>query len=58
MFKEAEMPAIGTVAALTRPALLAILAFAILIAATLALWGYYGTTVFFEMVRAGWMACF
>lgn len=27
-------------------------------AATLALWAYYGTTVFFEIVRAGWAACF
>ena len=22
------------------------------------LWAYYGTAVFFEMVRAGWAACF
>lgn len=27
-------------------------------AATLALWAYFGTTVFFEVVRAGWAACF
>jgi len=27
-------------------------------AAALSLWAYYGTEVFFEMVRAGWMACF
>ena len=27
-------------------------------AGALGLWGYYGTTVFFEMVRTGWMACF
>lgn len=52
------MPAIGTVAALSRPALLAISVFAVLVGATLTLWGYYGTTVFFEMVRAGWMVCF
>ncbi|HVV80365.1 MAG TPA: hypothetical protein VHD59_12240 [Pseudolabrys sp.] len=25
---------------------------------TLGLWAYYGTTVFFEAVRAGWAACF
>jgi hypothetical protein len=30
----------------------------ILVVATLALWAYYGTAVFFEMVRAGWAACF
>jgi hypothetical protein len=27
-------------------------------AATLALWAYYGTAVFFEIVQAGWAACF
>ena len=31
---------------------------AAVLAATLALWAYYGTTVFFEIVRAGWAACF
>jgi hypothetical protein len=31
---------------------------ALLAAATLVLWSYYGTAVFFEMVRAGWAACF
>jgi hypothetical protein len=31
---------------------------ALLMAGTLALWSYYGTTVFFEMLRAGWAACF
>lgn len=30
----------------------------VVVAATLALWAYYGTAVFFEMVRAGWTACF
>jgi hypothetical protein len=29
-----------------------------IMAATLALWAYYGTAVFFETVRAGWAACF
>ena len=33
-------------------------AVAALIAGTLALWAYYGTAVFFEMIRAGWIACF
>ena len=27
-------------------------------AATLGLWAFYGTAVFFEIVRAGWAACF
>ena len=31
---------------------------AALAAATLALWAHYGTAVFFELVRAGWAACF
>jgi hypothetical protein len=29
-----------------------------LLAAAAALWAYYGTAVFFEMVRIGWTACF
>jgi hypothetical protein len=33
-------------------------AFAFLLAATVLLWAYYGTTVFFETVRAGFVACF
>jgi hypothetical protein len=31
---------------------------ALLLAATLVLWAYYGTTVFFETIRAGFVACF
>jgi hypothetical protein len=30
----------------------------VLLAATIALWAHYGTAVFFEMIRAGFMACF
>ncbi len=30
----------------------------LLVAATLGLWAHYGTTVFFEVVRAGLVACF
>jgi hypothetical protein len=30
----------------------------VLLAATLALWAHYGTAVFFEMIRAGFAACF
>jgi hypothetical protein len=29
-----------------------------LLAGSLGLWAYYGTAVFFEMVRTGWEACF
>ncbi len=28
------------------------------IAGAVVLWAYFGTAVFFEMVRAGWAACF
>jgi low temperature requirement protein LtrA len=31
---------------------------ALLLLVTAALWAWYGTTVFFEILRAGWMACF
>lgn len=41
-----------------RPMLLLAAGFGALIAATLTLWAYYGTAVFFEMIRAGWAACF
>jgi hypothetical protein len=53
-----EMPAIASPAALSRPLLLVALLGGAVFAATLGLWAYYGTSVFFEMVRAGWMACF
>jgi hypothetical protein len=37
--------------------LLAVLGGAIM-AGTLGLWAYYGTAVFFEIVRTGWVSCF
>ena len=52
------MPAIVSTAKLSRPLLLLALAVGLIMAATLALWAYYGTAVFFEVVRAGWAACF
>jgi hypothetical protein len=30
----------------------------LMLALTISLWAYFGTTVFFEMVRTGWTACF
>ncbi len=30
----------------------------VLAAVTVALWAWYGTTVFFEIVRTGWVSCF
>ena len=54
------MPATNSVAAQSRPILVAALASAVSLAIALAagLWAYYGTTVFFEILRAGWAACF
>lgn len=43
---------------LSRPVMLLAGLAGALVAATLALWAYYGTTVFFEIVRAGIAACF
>jgi hypothetical protein len=43
---------------MSRPLVLAAGVAGMLVAATIGLWGYYGTAVFFEMVRAGWLACF
>ena len=55
---EAAMPAIVSTAPLSRPLLLVAVAGGALVAAAMGLWAYYGTAVFFEMVRAGWLACF
>jgi len=54
------MPATNSVAAQFRPILVVLLASAVSLAIALSvgLWAYYGTTVFFEMLRAGWAACF
>ena len=54
------MPAINSVATPSRPLLLAVVAGGVLLAMALAigLWAYYGTAVFFEMLRAGWAVCF
>jgi hypothetical protein len=41
-----------------RPLLVLSLAVAALLAGTGGLWAWYGTAVFFEMVRTGWAACF
>lgn len=52
------MSAISSVPALSRPVLMIAAAAGVLLATTFVLWAYYGTAVFFEMVRAGWVACF
>jgi hypothetical protein len=41
-----------------RPLILMAVFAGILFAAALALWGYFGTAVFYEMVLAGLAACF
>ncbi len=45
-------------ASLSRPLVLIALLGGAMFAATLGLWVYYGTAVFFEIVRTGWVACF
>jgi len=43
---------------LSRPLLAAGAAVALALAGAILLWAYYGATVFFEMIRAGFAACF
>jgi hypothetical protein len=50
-------PMAFTTVSRSRPLLLAGLGGAIM-AGALGLWVYYGTAVFFEIVRTGWVACF
>jgi len=57
-FQSMTVPAIASSTTLSRPLLLVAAVGGLLLAATFGLWAYYGTTVFFEMVRAGWVACF
>jgi len=60
LLRRTNMSAINSVATLSRPFRLVVLADGVLLAMalTVGLWAYYGTAVFFEMVRAGWAACF
>jgi hypothetical protein len=57
-FWRITMPAILSATVLSRPLLLIALAGGVLFAIAIGLWVFYGTVVFFEMVRAGWVACF
>jgi hypothetical protein len=52
------MRAIATSSIAPRPLMLVALLVGALLAATLGLWAYYGTALFFETIRAGWVACF
>ena len=56
---EVTMPAtLSAIARVPWPLMLLAIGVALALAATLVLWGYYGTAVFFELVRAGWALCF
>jgi hypothetical protein len=55
---EVLMSAVVSNTTLFRPMVLVALVSGLIFAATLGLWAYYGTAVFLEMVRAGWVACF
>jgi len=50
--------AVVTPRLVSRPLLLAGAIVGILIAATLVLWAHYGAAVFFEIIAAGFAACF
>ncbi len=52
------MPATVSSSTAPRPLLAAAVLLGAMLAATLGLWAFYGTAVFFEMVRTGWLACF
>ena len=53
------MTLMATTANRSRPLLLLLAGLGgAVMAATLGLWAYYGTAVFFEIVRTGWVACF
>ena len=51
-------PMAVTTATRMRPLLLLAVLGGAIMAGTLGLWAYYGTAVFFEIVRAGWASCF
>jgi hypothetical protein len=55
---EMPMPAVVSTDRLSRPLLLVALLCGVIMAATVSLWAYYGTSVFLEIVRTGWAACF
>ncbi|MBI3703150.1 MAG: hypothetical protein HY244_04670 [Rhizobiales bacterium] len=52
------MAATISTASVSRPLMLIALLGGATLAASLGLWAYYGTAVFFEMVRTGFQACF
>lgn len=53
-----RLPAAASTPAPTRPLLLLGAVAGVMAIVTMALWAWYGTAVFFEMLRAGFAACF
>jgi len=51
-------PMMSAMTSLSRPLLALVLLVALLLASALVLWVHYGTAVFFEAVRTGWVSCF
>ncbi len=43
---------------LSRSHMVIVATIGVILAATVSLWGYYGTAVFYEMILAGFAACF
>jgi len=58
--QEAEMADLAAPSSGLKPRPLVLVAgtVGVLLAAAVALWVHYGTSVFFEMIRAGFAACF
>ncbi len=52
------MPETAAPRPLPRSLLVAAGAVALVLAGTILLWAHYGATVFFETIRAGFVACF
>jgi hypothetical protein len=52
------MRASASIPAFSWATLLASLLGGVVVAVTIGLWAYFGTAVFFEMVRTGFAACF
>jgi hypothetical protein len=52
------MPETATSRPLPRPLLVAAAVAIAALAGTLVLWAHYGATLFFETIRAGFVACF
>lgn len=52
------MPVLTPAASVPRPLIIAAALAGVLVFSTAGLWAWYGTAVFFEVIRAGWLACF